>query len=169
MSNLVFGSQEQRIFAQYAPTSFQINAQTVPQGPGTIVSMNLTVVPSSVANNFDDSFIWGANGVVIQKAGIYSVSYDVRCTGPSAGDDYLCETWISVAEDELYTNEIRYCRSGYRSIALDAGTFAISSTSGTITTFLPIGTEVRIRLENWLLGEPVNVLGSSKLEVIRLL
>jgi len=170
MSNLVFGSQEQRIFAQYAPTSFQITGQLVPQGPGTVVSMNVVVVPATVTNNFDDSFVWGANGIVVLKAGIYSISYDVRCSGPSVGDDYLAETWISVTDaNDDPLSEIRYCRSGFRSVAKDANTLAVSCTSGTICTFLPYGYQVRIRLENWLINEPVQVLGSSKLEVIRLL
>jgi hypothetical protein len=171
MSNLVFGSPEQRVFAQYAPTSFQINAVNIAQGPGLPTPLAVTVVPTSLKNNFDDSFKVETFGFSVLKAGIYTISYDVRLQSPTAKTDFQAENYISVARDDTFDEEIRYCRTGQRTggEGLPPGSIYFATNAGSITTFLPVGHFVKIGIQNWYLAEPVNVLGSSKMEVIRLL
>lgn len=165
MSNQVFASQEQRLFAQYVPTSFQVTQVNVPD----VAVQTLAIVPVTTIYNFDDSFLIGANGILVQKAGIYSVSYDIRMESQSINKDFQAETYISVSKDDAFTGEIRYCRTGARAVAVDSSVKSFGTNAGSITTFLPVGYVVKLRIENFVVGEPLTVKGSSKMEVIRLL
>lgn len=166
MSNQVFGSEVQRLFAQYEPTVFKIT-QTTLASPTLELSLPFTVDTS--VGNFDGSFTWGGNGIVVQKAGLYTISYQLKEVTGAGTDNFQMNSAIDIYENDITsTIKYSYAKNGYR-VAGFGGVPPFCYISGAVTTYLPIGYTVRIRVKNDVSTEPAIVMGESRIEIMRLL